>query len=72
MVKLINNIVGLFVGEDSKKRQMSIIAGTVWILISYLGWIDPEVFKLGMLVVGAFGGLAVSARLTKISKALKK
>ena len=71
-MKLINNVVGLFVGESSKKRQFAVVAGVLLILVYYLGYIDAEAFKLGMLVVGMFGGAAVSARLTKISKALNK
>lgn len=68
---MINNIVSLFVGNSSKKRQMAVVSGTVLILLQYLGHIDLDVFKLGMMIVGVFGGAAISARLTKISKALK-
>jgi len=44
---MIKNIVGLFVGQDSKKRQMGMIAGSIAIGLYMLGYIDNEQFNAG-------------------------
>lgn len=67
----INNITGLFVGANSKKRQMGIIAGFVATCAYVLGYVDWEIFKLLMYGVGFWTGAAFSAKLTKMAKGLK-
>lgn len=69
---MINNIVSLFVGQNSKKRQMGIGAGGIAMTLLLLGVIDFEQFRVAMYFVGFWTGLAFSAKLTKIAKELKK
>ena len=69
---MIKNIVGLFVGQDSKKRQMGMIAGSIAIGLYMLGYIDNEQFNAVMIIISAWVGVALSAKLTKIGNALKK
>jgi hypothetical protein len=69
---MIKNIVGLFVGQDSKKRQMGMIAGSIAIGLYMLGYIDNEQFNAVMIIISAWVGVAFSAKLTKIGNALKK
>jgi hypothetical protein len=69
---LINNVIGLFVGENSKKRQVGIVAGAIVAVVYVLGYIDYEVFKFAMYVVGFWTGAAFSAKLSKMAKELKK
>jgi len=71
MSGLINNVVGLFVGNDSKKRQMGMIAGSVTIGLYMLGYIEQEQFNAVMIIISAWVGVAFSAKLTKIGNALK-
>ena len=70
-MSLINNVVGLFVGQNSKKRQMGMIGACIAIGAYMLGYIDLEQFKAIMLLLSAWIGVAFSAKLTKIGKALK-
>ena len=69
---MIKNIVGLFVGQDSKKRQMGMIAWSIAIGLYMLGYIDNEQFNAVMIIISAWVGVAFSAKLTKIGNALKK
>ncbi|KKK79733.1 hypothetical protein LCGC14_2830560 [marine sediment metagenome] len=68
----IKSIVGYFVGESSKKRQMGLIAA---FLFSFLYWQDVitlELFEAIMPFVVVWTGAAFSARLTKLQKAVVK
>lgn len=71
-MNMINNVVGLFVGQDSKKRQMGMIAGSIAIGLYMMGFIEQEQFNAVMLLISAWVGVAFSAKLTKIGNALKK
>ncbi|ODS29850.1 MAG: hypothetical protein SCARUB_05050 [Candidatus Scalindua rubra] len=68
---MINNIIGLFAGQNSKKRQIGIIAGFIATSLYVLGVIDFELFKFIMYGVGFWTGWAFSAKLTKMAKKLK-
>jgi len=70
-MKLINNITGLFIGENSKKRQMGIFAGGMAMIAYLMGYIDYEHFKVAMFFVSFWTGAAFSARLSKMAKDLK-
>jgi len=72
MVKLINNLVGLFVGENSKKRQIGIFLA---FLFSGLYWADVitlELYEAIIPFVILWTGAAFSARLTKLSNTVKQ
>lgn len=71
-MNLLNNIVGLFVGSSSKKRQMAVLLGLAVIAANWLGYIDAELTKQLLALVGVAFGYAVSARLTKLHKEVKK
>jgi len=68
---MIKNVIGLFVGENSKKRQMGMFGACIAIGAYMLGYIDYEQFKAVMVILSAWLGVAFSAKLTKIGKALK-
>ncbi len=68
----IKSIVGYFVGESSKKRQMGLAMA---FLFSFLYWQDVitlELFEAIMPFVVVWTGAAFSARLTKLQKAVVK
>ena len=71
-MNLINNVVGLFVGQSSKKRQIGIGAGVILSFLWITGVIDNETYKFGMYVVGFWTGAAFSAKLSKMAKDLKR
>lgn len=70
-MKLLNNIASLFVGENSKKRQIGMFFASAACIASLFGWITEQEFKLIMLFVGPWIGFAFSAKLTKMTKAAK-
>jgi len=69
---MIKNLVGLFVGENSKKRQMGVGAFTLLSLLFLLGVIDVEVYGVLVTLIGLWTGVAFNARFTKISKKVKE
>ncbi len=68
MSKLWNNIVGLFVGENSNKRGIGMIAGVIVMILWKYGYVDQQMFEALMMVIGTFTGFAFSMKLTKIAK----
>lgn len=71
-MKFLNNITGLFVGNDSKKRQIGMFFAGVALILNAFGYLDPEQFKAIMVILSAWIGVAFSMKLTKIGKAIKK
>jgi len=67
---MLNNIVGLFIGPSSKKRQIGIGIALVLSALYYLSVIDIELFKALMGLDGIFIGVAFSAKLSKLQKAM--
>ena len=67
---MINAVVGLFVGENSKKRQIGIGGALVLSMVFYTGYIDVELYKSLMGLVVVWTGAAFSAKLTKLQKAM--
>ena len=67
MFKLVDNIVGLFIGENSKKRQIGLAIAGALMALHLFGVLDAEQFKLFMQLDGLFLGLAFSARMTKMT-----
>jgi len=68
---MIKNLVGLFVGENSKKRQMGLIAGLVLSLLYTFDYIALDLYESLMSLTVFWTGAAFSARLSKVSKAVK-
>ena len=69
---MLKNIVGLFVGESSKKRQMGIGAFTIMSLLFLFGIVDVEVYGVLVTLIGLWTGVAYNARFTKISNKVKE
>ena len=71
MGKLVNNVVGLFVGESSKKRQMGIGAALVCSSMYYFDAINVDLFESIMGLIVLWMGVAYSAKLSKLGNAMK-
>ncbi|MAH43691.1 hypothetical protein CL614_08305 [archaeon] len=74
-MKFFSNITGLFVGQDSKKRQIGIIGALSTSGAFYMGFIDAKLYEWLMSAWIFWVGAAFSSRLTKLSditKSLKK
>ena len=71
MGKLVNNVVGLFVGESSKKRQMGIGAALACSALYYFDVLTVGLFESLMGLVVIWMGAAYSAKLSKLGKAVK-
>ena len=67
---MIKNIVGLFVGQSSKKRQIGILIAVTLSFAYYLNYLDIEIYKALMGLDVLFIGAAFSAKLTKLQKAM--
>jgi hypothetical protein len=68
---MIKNIVGLFVGQDSKKRQMGFGMGIALSVMYFTDIINLELYEAIMPFVLLWTGAAFSAKLTKLSNAVK-
>tara|TARA_B100000287_G_scaffold257336_1_gene241916 strand:+ start:460 stop:744 length:285 start_codon:yes stop_codon:yes gene_type:complete len=69
--KLVNNLTGLFVGEDSKKRQMGIIAMVVISTLYFFGVFPEDLYEQAMMVCLAWTGVAYRSRMKKIMKSVE-
>ena len=67
---MIRNLVGLFMGQSSKKRQLGILIAVVLSFLYYFGQLDIEIYKALMGLDILFIGAAFSAKLTKLQKAM--
>ena len=67
---MVSNIVGLFVGQNSKKRQIGILIAVVLSFAYYFNYLDIEIYKALMGLDVLFIGAAFSAKLTKLQKAV--
>ncbi len=67
---MLKSIVGLFVGENSKKRQIGIGLALVISIVFYTGYIEIELYKALMGFVVIWTGAAFSAKITKLQKAI--
>ena len=70
--KVVENVTGLFVGENSKKRQMGFIGFAISILLFQFGAIDETMFDALMVGCTAWVGVAFSSKLSKIGDAVKE
>ncbi len=67
---MISNIVGLFIGQNSKKRQIGILIAVALSFVYYFNYLDVEIYKALMGLDILFIGAAFSAKLTKLQKAV--
>jgi len=71
VLKVINSISSLLIGESSKKRQIGIGLAIVLSLLYVFNLITLEIYEALMPFVLLWTGAAFSARLSKLSKAIK-
>ncbi len=67
---MIKNIVGLFVGQNSRKRQIGILIAVALSFLYYFNYLDVDIYKALMSLDVLFIGAAFSAKLTKLQKAM--
>ena len=69
--KTVENLTGLFVGENSKKRNIGFAGFAVTFLLFQMDYIDVQLFDTLILVCAGWTGIAFSSKLTKLGDALK-
>ena len=69
--KTVENLTGLFVGENSKKRNIGFAGFAVSALLFQMDYIDVELFDTLMLVCAGWTGIAFSNKLSKLGDAMK-
>ena len=69
--KIAENVTGLFVGENSKKRNIGFAGFAVSVILFQMDYIDVELFDTLILVSAGWTGIAFSSKLTKLGDALK-
>ena len=69
--KIAENVTGLFVGENSKKRNIGFAGFAVSVILFQMDYIDVELFYTLVLVCAGWTGIAFSNKLTKLGDALK-
>tara|TARA_Y100000593_G_C4289366_1_gene327398 strand:- start:906 stop:1175 length:270 start_codon:yes stop_codon:yes gene_type:complete len=69
--KIAENVTGLFVGENSKKRNIGFAGFAVSVILFQMDYIDVELFDTLVLVCAGWTGIAFSNKLTKLGDALK-
>ena len=70
--KTVENLTGLFVGENSKKRNIAFAGFAVSALLFQMDYIDVELFDTLMLVCAGWTGIAFSNKLSKLGDAMKE
>ena len=69
--KIVENVAGLVVGENSKKRNIGFAGFAVTFLLFQMDYIDVQLFDTLILVCAGWTGIAFSSKLTKLGDALK-
>jgi hypothetical protein len=69
--KAVENVTNLFIGENSKKRNIGFAGFAVSALLFQIGYIDAELFDTLMLLCAGWTGIAFSSKLSKLGDALK-
>ena len=70
-MKLIDNVVGLFIGPSSKQRQIGIGGALFTSAVYYFGWIDVGLYEWMMKAWVFWTGAAFSAKLSKLANMTK-
>ena len=69
--KTVENVTGLFIGENSKKRNIGFAGFAMSALLFQMGYIDTELFDTLMLLCAGWTGIAFSSKLSKLGDAMK-
>lgn len=69
--KTLENVTGLFVGENSKKRNIGFAGFAVSVILFQMDYIDADLFDTLILVCAGWTGVAFSNKLSKLGDALK-
>ena len=70
--KTVENLTGLFVGENSKKRNIGFAGFAGSVILFQMGYIDGELFDTLILVCAGWTGIAFSSKLTKLGTSIKE
>ena len=70
--KTVENLTGLFVGENSKKRNIGFGGFAVTVVLFQLGYIDEGLFDTLIMVCAGWTGVAFSSKLSKLGEAIKE
>jgi|TARA_R100001530_G_scaffold59945_1_gene43344 hypothetical protein len=70
-MNILKSVAGYFVGEDSKKRQMGLGAAFVLSGAYFLDYISLGMYEACMPFVMLWTGAAFSAKISKLSNAVK-
>jgi len=69
--KTLENITGLFVGENSKKRNIGFAGFAITAFLFQMDYIDETMFDTLILACAGWTGIAFSNKLTKLGETLK-
>ena len=64
-------IVGLLIGENSRKREIGLLLAFLVMFAEAMQWITPGVAEALIPFVGLWLGVAWTARINKMHKAMK-
>jgi hypothetical protein len=70
-MSMLKSVVGYFVGEDSKKRQMGLGVAFALSGAFFMDYISLEMYEACMPFVVLWTGAAFSAKISKLSSAVK-
>ncbi len=70
--KIVENVAGLVVGENSKKRNIGFAGFAVTFILFQMDYINVQLFDTLILVCAGWTGMAFSNKLTKLGDALKE
>ena len=68
---MLSNVTGLFVGENSKKRNIGFAGFAITAFLFQMDYIDTVMFDTMILACAGWTGLAFSSKLSKLGDALK-
>ena len=68
---MVSNVTGLFVGENSKKRNIGFAGFGITAFLFQMDYIDETMFDTMILACAGWTGLAFSSKLSKLGDALK-
>ena len=69
--KTVENLTGLFVGENSQKRNIGFAGFVVSAVLFQMDYVDEAMFNTLMLACAGWTGVAFSSKLSKLGDALK-
>ena len=69
--KIVENVTGLVVGENSKKRNIGFAGFAISVILFQMDYIDVQLFDTLILVCAGLTGIAFSNKLTKLGNSLK-